>query len=167
MFDVSRPGSLESDEDGSLFSMSDGFHLAGYILSPSSPYFLLQNPKVMKAFQDLMSGPGGAMGLLSNPGKLQEMMADPEVSGKKKMRSRDIEMGMTRCYAAGIGVRAQMQMTRNSIVGRGFRCTTGFLLILIIASCFFHSSPLLFTSLRWDHSCRNLWARSWEEAWAG
>ena len=33
----------------------------------------------MAAFQELMSGPGGPMGLLSNPGKLQELMADPEV----------------------------------------------------------------------------------------
>ncbi len=41
----------------------------------------MQNPKVMKAFQDLMSGPGGPMGAMSNPAKLQEMMADPEVSG--------------------------------------------------------------------------------------
>ena len=40
----------------------------------------MQNPKVMKAFQDLMSGPGGPMGLMSNPAKLTEMMADPEVS---------------------------------------------------------------------------------------
>lgn len=39
----------------------------------------MQNPKVMKAFQDLMSGPGGPMGAMSNPAKLQEMMADPEV----------------------------------------------------------------------------------------
>ena len=39
----------------------------------------MQNPKVMQAFQDLMSGPGGPMGLMSNPAKLQEMMADPEV----------------------------------------------------------------------------------------
>ena len=39
----------------------------------------MKNPKVMKAFQDLMSGPGGPMGLMSNPAKLQEMMADPEV----------------------------------------------------------------------------------------
>jgi hypothetical protein len=33
----------------------------------------------VEAFQSLMSGPGGPMGLLSNPQKLQEMMADPEV----------------------------------------------------------------------------------------
>ena len=39
----------------------------------------MKNPKVMKAFQNLMSGPGGPMGLMSNPAKLQEMMADPEV----------------------------------------------------------------------------------------
>ncbi|KAG7345749.1 expressed tetratricopeptide repeat protein [Nitzschia inconspicua] len=40
---------------------------------------LMQNPKVVAAFQSLMSGPGGPMGLLSNPQKLQEMMADPDV----------------------------------------------------------------------------------------
>mmetsp|Transcript_24355 Transcript_24355/g.45053 ORF Transcript_24355/g.45053 Transcript_24355/m.45053 type:complete len:461 (-) Transcript_24355:34-1416(-) len=39
----------------------------------------LQNPKVMQAFSELMSGPGGAAGLMSNPAKLQEMMSDPEV----------------------------------------------------------------------------------------
>merc|ERR1719352_295018 len=39
----------------------------------------MKNPKVVAAFQELMSGPGGPMGLLSNPGKLQELMADPEV----------------------------------------------------------------------------------------
>eukprot|EP00986_Skeletonema_menzelii_P017171 scaffold17998_cov115-Skeletonema_menzelii.AAC.2 len=38
----------------------------------------LQNPKVQAAFQDLM-GSGGPAGLMSNPGKIQEMMADPEV----------------------------------------------------------------------------------------
>lgn len=39
----------------------------------------MQNPKVMAAFQELMSGPGGPMGLMSNPAKLQQLMADPEV----------------------------------------------------------------------------------------
>ncbi|KAL7505919.1 hypothetical protein ACHAWX_000632 [Stephanocyclus meneghinianus] len=39
----------------------------------------MQNPKIQKAFTDLMSGPGGPMGLMSNPAKLQELMADPEV----------------------------------------------------------------------------------------
>jgi len=39
----------------------------------------MENPKVVEAFQEIMSAPGGPMGLLSNPGKLQEMMADPEV----------------------------------------------------------------------------------------
>jgi len=38
----------------------------------------MKNPKIQKAFSDLMSG-GGPMGLMSNPGKLQELMADPEV----------------------------------------------------------------------------------------
>merc|ERR1740133_939669 len=39
----------------------------------------MKNPKVMAAFQELSSGPGGPMGLMSNPGKLQEMMGDPDV----------------------------------------------------------------------------------------
>uniref|UniRef100_A0A7S4W9J5 STI1 domain-containing protein n=4 Tax=Ditylum brightwellii TaxID=49249 RepID=A0A7S4W9J5_9STRA len=39
----------------------------------------MQNPKVMAAFQELMSSPGGAMGLMSDPSKLQKLMADPEV----------------------------------------------------------------------------------------
>lgn len=38
----------------------------------------MQNPKIQAAFQDLM-GSGGPMGLMSNPGKIQEMMSDPEV----------------------------------------------------------------------------------------
>jgi suppressor of tumorigenicity protein 13 len=39
----------------------------------------MKNPRVMTALQDLMSGPGGPMGLLSNPGKLQQLMSDPDV----------------------------------------------------------------------------------------
>lgn len=39
----------------------------------------MKNPKVVATFQDLMSGPGGPMALLSNPAKLQQMMMDPEV----------------------------------------------------------------------------------------
>ena len=39
----------------------------------------MQNPKVMAALQELMAGPGGPMGLMSNPQKLQELMTDPEV----------------------------------------------------------------------------------------
>ena len=39
----------------------------------------MQNPKVIAAFSSLMNSPGGAMGLMSNPAKLQELMADPEV----------------------------------------------------------------------------------------
>jgi hypothetical protein len=37
----------------------------------------LQQPKVMAAFTELMSG--GAGGLMSNPAKMQELMSDPEV----------------------------------------------------------------------------------------
>jgi len=39
----------------------------------------MENPKVVAAFQEIMSGPGGPMALLSNPAKLQQMMGDPEV----------------------------------------------------------------------------------------
>eukprot|EP00934_Nitzschia_sp_Nitz4_P002280 Nitzschia sp. Nitz4//scaffold21_size171442//50469//51687//NITZ4_002154-RA/size171442-processed-gene-0.155-mRNA-1//-1//CDS//3329542390//2280//frame0 len=39
----------------------------------------MKNPKVVAAFSELMSGPGGPMGLMSNPAKLQELMADPDV----------------------------------------------------------------------------------------
>merc|ERR1711933_578261 len=39
----------------------------------------MENPKVVAAFQEIMNGPGGPMGLLSNPGKLQKLMSDPEV----------------------------------------------------------------------------------------
>lgn len=39
----------------------------------------MQNPKVQAALQSLMSGPGGPMGLMSNPAKLQEVMSDPDV----------------------------------------------------------------------------------------
>jgi hypothetical protein len=39
----------------------------------------LSNPKVQKVLQDLMSGPGGPAGLMSNPAKLQELMGDPDV----------------------------------------------------------------------------------------
>lgn len=39
----------------------------------------MENPKVVAAFQEIMNGPGGPMDLLSNPGKLQKLMGDPEV----------------------------------------------------------------------------------------
>ncbi|CAB9523840.1 Hsc70-interacting protein [Seminavis robusta] len=39
----------------------------------------MQNPKVMAAFQSLVSEPGGVGGLMANPAKLQELMSDPDV----------------------------------------------------------------------------------------
>ena len=39
----------------------------------------MQNPKVMAAFSEIMQAPGGPMGLMSNPAKLQELMSDDEV----------------------------------------------------------------------------------------
>jgi suppressor of tumorigenicity protein 13 len=49
------------------------------ILSDPDLAASMQNPKVVAAFSELMSGPGGPMGLMSNPAKLQELMADPDV----------------------------------------------------------------------------------------
>lgn len=54
----------------------------------------MQNPKVMKAFSDLMSGPGGPMGLMSNPAKLQELMQDEDVGPfLKKLMSKMSGLG--------------------------------------------------------------------------
>ena len=53
--------------------------MMGAFLSDPELMAAMQNPKVQVAFQELMSGPGGPMGLMSNPAKLQEMMSDPEV----------------------------------------------------------------------------------------
>lgn len=53
--------------------------LMGAMLSDPELMAAMQNPKVQVAFQELMTGPGGHLGLLSNPAKLQEMMNDPEV----------------------------------------------------------------------------------------
>jgi suppressor of tumorigenicity protein 13 len=39
----------------------------------------MKNPKVMAAFSELMSSPGGPASLLSDPTKLQKIMTDPEV----------------------------------------------------------------------------------------
>jgi suppressor of tumorigenicity protein 13 len=39
----------------------------------------MKNPKVMAAFSELMSSPGGPAALLSDPTKLQKIMSDPEV----------------------------------------------------------------------------------------
>jgi hypothetical protein len=37
------------------------------------------NLSAVAAFMELQNAPGGPMGLLSNPQKLQELMSDPEV----------------------------------------------------------------------------------------
>merc|ERR1712151_698191 len=47
----------------------------------------MQNPKVMAAFSEIMSAPGGPMGLMSNPAKLQELMEYEE--NNDKIRSND------------------------------------------------------------------------------
>lgn len=55
----------------------------------------MQNPKVMAAFQSLVSEPGGVGGLMANPAKLQELMADPDVGPflKKLMAKMGPAMG--------------------------------------------------------------------------
>jgi suppressor of tumorigenicity protein 13 len=64
------PGGMPGGMDPSM--------MAGLMSDPDLQE-AMKNPKVMSALQDLMSGPGGPMGLLSNPGKLQQLMSDPEV----------------------------------------------------------------------------------------
>ena len=64
---------------GGMPNSPDMQGLMGAILSDPELAAGLQNPKVMEAFSSIMSSPGGAMGLMSNPSKLQEMMQDPEV----------------------------------------------------------------------------------------
>ena len=53
--------------------------MMGAFLSDPELMAAMQNPKVQAAFQEMMSGPGGPMGLMANPTKMQEMMSDPEV----------------------------------------------------------------------------------------
>ncbi|KAI2494792.1 hypothetical protein MHU86_19743 [Fragilaria crotonensis] len=62
---------------GGMGGMPPGFMES--LLSDPELAASMQNPKVIAAFSELMSGPGGPMGLMSNPAKLQELMADPEV----------------------------------------------------------------------------------------
>ena len=62
---------------GGMGGMPPGFMES--LLSDPELAAAMQNPKVVAAFSELMSGPGGPMGLMSNPAKLQELMKDPEV----------------------------------------------------------------------------------------
>jgi suppressor of tumorigenicity protein 13 len=62
---------------GGMGGMPPGFMEA--LMSDPELAAAMQNPKVVAAFSELMSGPGGPMGLMSNPAKLQELMMDPEV----------------------------------------------------------------------------------------
>jgi len=50
--------------------------MMGALLSDPELAAGMSNPKIMAAFTTLASNPGGLMG---NPAKLQELMADPEV----------------------------------------------------------------------------------------
>lgn len=65
---------------GGMGGMPGGMEgMMGALFSDPDLMTAMQNPKVQAAFQELMSGPGGPTGLMSNPAKLQEMMSDPEV----------------------------------------------------------------------------------------
>ena len=51
-----------------------------FIVSPFVTYhFSIFIISTVAAFMELQNAPGGPMGLLSNPQKLQELMSDPEV----------------------------------------------------------------------------------------
>jgi suppressor of tumorigenicity protein 13 len=75
----------EEEDDGPQFRGGGGGGmpgmegLMGTLLSDPELLQELQKPKVQAAFQELMSGPGGPMAMMSNPAKLQELMSDPEV----------------------------------------------------------------------------------------
>eukprot|EP00429_Kryptoperidinium_foliaceum_P019058 CAMPEP_0176029946 /NCGR_PEP_ID=MMETSP0120_2-20121206/14723_1 /TAXON_ID=160619 /ORGANISM="Kryptoperidinium foliaceum, Strain CCMP 1326" /LENGTH=336 /DNA_ID=CAMNT_0017363179 /DNA_START=147 /DNA_END=1154 /DNA_ORIENTATION=+ len=69
-FTGGMPGGMPGGMDPSM--------MAGLMSDPEIQE-AMKNPKVVKAFQDLMNGPGGPMGLMSNPAKLQQLMTDPEV----------------------------------------------------------------------------------------
>ena len=65
----------------------------------------MKNPKVVAAFNDLMSGPGGPMGLMSNPAKLQQLMTDPDV-GPVLQKLMGKFMGGAGGGAGGMGSRS-------------------------------------------------------------
>jgi len=73
----SMPGGMGGMPGGSMPGGMAG--MMGAMMSDPEIAAGLKNPKVMQAFSELMSGPGGAAGLMSNPAKLQELMSDPEV----------------------------------------------------------------------------------------
>ena len=76
----------------------------------------MKNPKIMAAFTSLMSGPGGPMGLMSNPAKLQELMTDPEVGPfMQKLMGKVMGGG-----GGGMGVMGGMGGGGGGMGGRGF-----------------------------------------------
>lgn len=73
------PGGMGGMPEGMPDNMAGmGGMMAGLMSDPEISAGM-KNPKIMAAFTSLMSGPGGPMGLMSNPAKLQELMTDPEV----------------------------------------------------------------------------------------
>jgi suppressor of tumorigenicity protein 13 len=67
----------------------------------------MQNPKVMAAFQSLVSEPGGVGGLMANPAKLQELMSDPEVGPFLQKLMSKLGPAMGGGGMPGMGGRAQ------------------------------------------------------------
>ena len=77
---ASRNSSSTSRGGGGGFptGMDPSMMMSGLMSDPEVQE-AMKNPKVLQALQELMSGPGGPMGLMSNPGKLQQLMMDPDV----------------------------------------------------------------------------------------
>lgn len=83
--------------------------LLGSLMSDPELAVGMRDPKIMGAFKELMSGPGGPMALLSNPQKLQQLMTDPAIGpffqklmGKMGMAGMGGGMGGAGTSARGV-----------------------------------------------------------------
>jgi suppressor of tumorigenicity protein 13 len=81
---------FKEQEAGSAFDMDGGMPgggmpgmdmsgLMGLFMGDPEIQEAMKNPKVVAAFSELMSSPGGPASLLSDPAKVQKLMSDPEV----------------------------------------------------------------------------------------
>jgi suppressor of tumorigenicity protein 13 len=85
------PGGMPGGMGGGMPGGMGGMDMSGLMGMMADPEMreAMSNPKVQKALQELMSGPGGPAGLMSNPAKLQELLSDPEVGPViKKLMSK-------------------------------------------------------------------------------
>ena len=67
------PGGMSGGMPGGMAGMAEAFQNDPELKEA------MKNPKVLAAFQEIMNSPGGPMSLMSNPQKMQELMADEDV----------------------------------------------------------------------------------------